>query len=140
VYELRETLGENILTTTDNGYALGSCVSDAELFLQTGDTALWRGLYLENLERDDSTVRDSLYELLHDKAKDLLETHPQEAARVGSILIKADPYNTDYLKTYLSALRLSKNHGKLTRHYKEARERLLEVNETLPETWQVFLS
>ena len=99
VHSLRETLGENALMTTSNGYALGECTSDAELFLQTGDTALWRGLYLEGLElANESNVRDSLYELLFEKAKDLLERDSKEGARVGNILIEADPYNIDYLK------------------------------------------
>lgn len=139
VHSLRELLGENVITTTNNGYALGACTSDAELFLQTGDTALWRGVYLEDLEFEDGTVRDSLYLSLFEKVKDLLETNPKEAARAAGILIEAEPYNTDYLKTYLTALRLGNNHGKLTRHYREAKERLLEVGETLPETWQSFL-
>ena len=139
VHSLRETLGENALMTTINGYALGECTTDAELFLQTGDTSFWRGLYLEDLESEDSTVRESLYLALFEKTKLLLEDNPKEAARVGKILIEAEPYNSDYLKTYLTALRLSNNHGKLTRHYTEARTRLLEVNETLPETWQEFL-
>ncbi len=141
VHNLRETFGESFITTTNTGYALGSCTSDAELFLQTSDTSLWRSVYLEGLElSEDSLVRDSLYMALYEKAKTLLELDTQEAARVGNILVEAEPYNTDYLKTYFTALRLSKNHGKLIRHYREARGRLLEVNETLPETWQGFLS
>ncbi len=140
VYSLRETFGESFITTTNTGYALGSCTSDAEQFLQRGDTSLWRGLYLDGLElAEESSVRDSLYELLHEKSKPLLEPDPQEVARVGHILVEAEPYNTEYLKRYLAALRLSKNHNKLNRHYQEARERLLEVSETLPETWQSFL-
>jgi hypothetical protein len=141
IHSLRETLGENAVATTNNGYALGACSSDAELFLQTGDTALWRGVYLEGLDTsEDSTVRESLYLSLFEKTKSLLETSPNEAARVAGILIEAEPYNLDYLKTYLAALRLSNNHGKLTRHYKAARERLFEVGERLPETWQAFLA
>ncbi len=85
-------------------------------------------------------MRDLLYLSLFEKAKALLEDNPKEAARVANILVEAEPYNTDYLKTYLAALRLSNNHGKLTRHYAEARTRLLEVNESLPETWQGFLN
>jgi hypothetical protein len=141
VHSLRETLGENAITTTNNGYALGACSSDAELFLQTGDTTLWRSVYLENLDTfDDSTVRDSLYLSLLEKTKALLATNCNEAARAGSILTAAEPYDTAYLKTYLTALRLSNNHGKLSRHYKAARERLHEVGEKLPETWQGFLT
>ena len=33
VHSLRETVGDNAVTTTNNGYALGECSSDAELFL-----------------------------------------------------------------------------------------------------------
>jgi tetratricopeptide (TPR) repeat protein len=139
VHVLRESFGESFITTTPTGYALGSCTSDAEEFLQTGNTLLWRGLYLEGLDLLESNVRESLYMTLYDKAKTLLEHNPQEVARVGNILVEAEPYNLEYLRTYLSALRHSKNHGKLTRHYQEARERLLEVNETLPESWQTFL-
>jgi tetratricopeptide (TPR) repeat protein len=140
VHSLRDTLGENAVTTTNNGYVLGECTSDAELFLHSGDTSLWRGLYLEDLETEDSSVKDSLYLSLFEKVKALLEDNPLEAARVGSILVEAEPYKTDYLKMYLTALRLGKNHGKLARHYQEARARLLEVGERLPETWQDFLS
>jgi DNA-binding SARP family transcriptional activator len=140
IRSLRETLGNNAITTTNNGYALGECSSDAELFLQTLDTTLWRGPYLADLAFEDSTVKDLLYLSLFEKTKTSLETSPREVARVGSILVEADPYNTDYLKTYLTALRLSKHHGKLTRHYQEAKHRLLEVGETLPETWQKFLA
>jgi tetratricopeptide (TPR) repeat protein len=141
VHSLRETLGENAITTTSSGYALGQCTSDAELFLQTGDTTLWRELYLEGLGlAEDSTVQDSLYLALSEKVKALLEDNPKEVARVAGILLEAEPYNIDYLKTYLTALRLSNNHGKLTRHYAEAKTRLLEVGETLPDTWQGFLS
>jgi DNA-binding SARP family transcriptional activator len=140
VHSLRETIGDNAIATTNNGYALGSCTSDAEVFLQTLDTALWRGPYLEGLDfAEESTLRESLYMALHDKAKTLLEFDSTEAARVGSILVETEPYNTECLKTYLTALRLSDNHTKLKRHYQEAQERLLEVGETLPETWQVFL-
>jgi hypothetical protein len=97
-------------------------------------------MYLEDLDlANESNVRDALYTALFEKAKTLLELEPQEVARVGSILVEAEPYNTEYLKLYLAALRLSKNHGKLTRQYQEARKRLLEVNETLPDFWQNFL-
>jgi Tfp pilus assembly protein PilF len=141
VYGIRSGLGANTLTTTANGYALGECTLDAELFLQTLDTSLWRGTYLGDLDlAEESNVRESLYLALYDKAKTLLEFDSKEAARVGSILIEAEPYNTDYLKLYLAALRLSKNHNKLNRHFQEARKRLLEVGETLPETWQHFLA
>ncbi len=139
VHGLRETLGERVIATTNTGYALGPCTSDAEQFLQTGDTSLWRGGYLEGLDFEESTLRDSLYTKLFESAETLLELDPKEAARVGGILVEAEPYNTDYLRTYLAALRSSKNHNKLTRHYRQARERLLEVGETLPETWQAFL-
>lgn len=87
VNSLRDSVGKNSITTTTNGYALGHCTSDAELFLQTPDTTLWRGLYLEGLEAsNESTVRDSLYLSLFETTKALLETNPNEAARECSRL------------------------------------------------------
>jgi DNA-binding SARP family transcriptional activator len=141
IHSLRETFGESVILTTASGYTLGNCTSDAEVFLQTGDTLRWAGTYLEGLAlSDESSVRDSLYLALADKATALLELDPKEAARVGSILIEAEPYRIEYLKIYLTALRLTNSHGKLARHYQDARERFLEVGETLPDTWQDLLS
>jgi DNA-binding SARP family transcriptional activator len=140
VHSLRETFGERLIATTTNGYSLGNCNSDAEAFLQNRDISLWRGLYLEGLEfASESPVRDSLYLALHSKLQEVLEEQPEEAARVASILIEAESYNTDYLKTYLTALRLSNSHAKLVRHFEAAKKRLLEVGESLPKTWQHFL-
>jgi tetratricopeptide (TPR) repeat protein len=146
VHGLRESFGDKFLITTSTGYALGSCSSDVELFLQTGDTALWRGEYLQGLELGsssfdgDSAVREPLYLQLNRQAQSLLEANPKEAVRVAKILIQAEPYSTEYLITYFRALRTSNNHHTLTRHYAEARERMLEVGETLPEKWQSFLA
>jgi hypothetical protein len=39
----------------------------------------------------------------------------------------------------LQALRASDNHRSLNRVYEQAKERLLEVGEQLPEDWKVFL-
>ena len=36
--------------TTVTSYALGAIASDAETFLETRDTRLWRGLYLEGVD------------------------------------------------------------------------------------------
>jgi len=51
VYQVRERFGAGIVTTTANGYALGSSLtSDAENFLAHGDTRLWRGTVLGGLD------------------------------------------------------------------------------------------
>jgi two-component SAPR family response regulator len=60
VYALRELHGPAYIQTTDGGYALGDVGSDAEAFLQSGDTRLWRGSYLEGLSLEgDATVREA---------------------------------------------------------------------------------
>jgi tetratricopeptide (TPR) repeat protein len=141
IHVLRERFGTGVVVTTATGYALGDITSDAESFLQTGDSSLWRGVYLEDIDLDLSdTVAESLYLLLYSRAQDLLQTDPKEATRVGKILLEADPYNQDYLKLCLEALRHSKNHKSLNRLYAEAKQRFIELGEQLPEDWQGFLN
>jgi tetratricopeptide (TPR) repeat protein len=141
VSNLRELMGANAILTTASGYALGNLESDAELFLKTGDTSLWRGVYLQGLSIEgQETVSESLYLTLFEKAKGLLEADPEEVARVGKVLLEYDPYNRDYLTLCLQAFRESNNHKSLTRLYTEAKERFVEVGETLPVSWQTFLS
>lgn len=141
VSALRDRLGANAITTTATGYALGAVQSDAELFLQTGDTTLWRGVYLEDVNLESQPlVAESLYFSLYTKAHETLEQNPKEAARVARVLLEYDPYNHDYLKLSLQALRASNNHKSLTRLYAESKERFVEVGETLPQQWQQFLA
>ncbi len=141
IHVLRQRLGINAVITTSTGYALGALQSDAELFLQTGDTSLWRGVYLEGITTNhQETVAESLYLLLFTQAQALLETNPKEAARVAKILLEFDPYHQGYLKLCLQALRVSSNHKSLTRLYGEAKEKFVEVGEKLPESWQEFLT
>jgi tetratricopeptide (TPR) repeat protein len=140
VSALRERLGANAITTTATGYALGAVQSDAEVFLQTGDTTLWRDVYLKDVALEShKSVAESLYGLLYAKAQDMLGTNPKETARLARVLLEADPYHQDYLKVSLQALRASNNHKTLTRLYAESKERFMEVGETLPEQWQEFL-
>jgi tetratricopeptide (TPR) repeat protein len=139
VHVLRDRLGASAILTTATGYALGEITSDAEQFLQTSDSRLWRGVYLEGMEPEDS-VAEPLYLLLFSKAQELLESDPKEAVRVARILLESDPYNQDYLKLCLQALRATNNHKSLTRLYAETTKRFAEVGETLPESWQQFLS
>jgi tetratricopeptide (TPR) repeat protein len=140
IHVLRERLGTEVIMTTATGYALGNVASDAEAFLNTGDTSLWRGAYLEGTALEQQgTVAESLYLLLYIKAQELLEMNPKETARVTRLLLEYDPYNQAYLTLCLQSLRASNNHKSLTRLYTESRERFVEVGETLPESWQQFL-
>ena len=139
---VRSSLGRDAVQTAAGGYALGAVSSDAENFLQTGNTDLWRGAYLTglNLERTDDTVRDALYHALKLAAKNKLEIDPNETARVARILLEADPYDLEALELGLLALRSTDNHRSLNRVYQEAKERFLEIAERLPERWQDFLN
>ncbi len=141
VHKIRQSLGTNLISTTPNGYALGAVTSDAEEFLQTGDTRLWRGPYLEDaaLEGRDENVREALHHALETQAQALLKTDPQEAARLGHILLAAEPYDVGALEITCRALQASKNHRGVLRLYTDARTRLLEVGENLPEHWADFL-
>jgi tetratricopeptide (TPR) repeat protein len=141
VSQLRSSLVQGAISTTSNGYALGAFDSDAEAFLKHGDPQLWRGAYLEDvsLESGDDTVREVLYHALCTKAEDLIPTDPKEAARLGRILLEAEPYDLGMLELCLKALRADGNHRTLSRLYKAAQARMLEVGERLPEDWRAFL-
>ncbi len=138
---VRDNLGKGAILTTNAGYALGQVKSDAEAFLETLDTRLWRGAYLEgaNLSRDDESVREALHSALRSKIEVILTTNPREAARVSRILLEAEPYDRACLALALRALRGSDNHRSLVRLYDDARSRFLEIGETLPERWQELL-
>jgi tetratricopeptide (TPR) repeat protein len=141
IYQIRSSLGENAITTTANGYALGSLKTDVETFLETGNTKLWRGVYLEGLTLETSdTVRESLYLALRTRAEALLETDPVEATRLARILCEADPYDLEALRLTVTGLRAGQNHRSLSRFYLQARTRFLEIGEVLPDRWQDFLS
>lgn len=141
IHVLRQRLGVNAIVTTPTGYALGDVQSDAEEFLTSGNTALWRGVYLEGIDLElQGSVSESLYLLLHNKAQELLESQPKEATRVARVLLEYDPYNQEYLRLCLQALRASNNHKSLSRLYSEAAQHFLEVGETLPAAWQDFLA
>ncbi len=141
VFQTRASLGQGVIATTGGGYALGAIQSDAERFLETGDSGLWRGAYLEGvpLSDPDEAVRDALYRALFERARSLLPTEAREAARLGRLLCEADPYDLEALRVTLRALRQGGNHRGLGRLYEAARARLLEVGEHLPEDWRAFL-
>ncbi len=141
VHTVRTSLGPAAVITTPGGYALGDAVeSDLEEFLRTGDTRLWRGAYLEGLSPFNETVRESVHLALRARAGALREADPKEAARLGRLLLEADPYDLEALRLTLEALRRTGNHRSLSRLYEETRARMLEVGEHLPADWQDFLA
>ena len=139
VFQVRTALGQDLVITTPNGYALGQVRSDAEAFSESGDTALWRGLYLESVSVHDKAVQDALYSSLRAHAADLLAHNSTEAARVGRLLLRADAYDLKALTIALRALRQLADVQGLEHLYRQSRTDLTEVGEHLPETWQVFL-
>lgn len=149
VYRLRAVLGPGAVVRTPRGYALGEMISDAEQFLQTQNPDLWRGPYLEDVqdltdleEAPDSPSSDTramLYYSLQLKAQTLLDNDPKAALRLGRILMQADPYNRSALLLTCRALHKLGNRRDLAKVYAQARERLLEVGESLPDHWQGLL-
>lgn len=142
VHQVRASLGQGVIITTASGYALGELDSDAELFLQSGDTRLWRGAYLEDLSLNepDHAVREQLYQRLYQQGSLLTESDPKEAARVGRILLEVEPYDPKALTLTLKTLRAMSNHKTLSRLYGEAKERFSEVGEQLPISWIEYLN
>jgi len=145
VFKPRSSLGANLVVTTPNGYALGSVASDAEAFLQGGDTNLWRGPYLEDvaLEGRDENVSDALGRALEARIEVLLEanapTDLEEAVRLSHLRVRAEPFELGALALACRALEARGNRKALERLYSEARTRMLEVGEVLPEGCAAFL-
>jgi tetratricopeptide (TPR) repeat protein len=140
VYLNRSGLGADSVISTPTGYALGAVSSDAEDFLQTGDSTLWRGAYLGDLtEGWHQGVRDAMTLALQTKAESLLESDPNEAARLGLILTEMEPLDAQTLRLTVQSLERSGNIQAARATYREGRSRLLEMGEVLPETVDGFL-
>ncbi len=139
IHSIRSGLGQEIITTASSGYALGAVNSDVEEFMKSGQAGLWRGVFLEGLEPRVETIREALYQTLATMIQPLIEQNPKEAVRLSRILTEAEPYDPDFWRLSLQALRASNNHKSLGRAYQEAKARMLEVGETLPERWSEFL-
>ena len=137
VFKTRSSYGPGIIVTTSGGYALGAVSSDAEEFLHSGNTHLWRGVYCP-LEGSGAGLETLVLALKSGVAR-LLERDPQEAARGARILCEMEPYDLESLKLLCSALKTGGNYKSLSRDYAKGRTRLLEVGEILPQTWADFL-
>ncbi|WP_161880871.1 BTAD domain-containing putative transcriptional regulator [Deinococcus alpinitundrae] len=141
VYHLRRMLGPAAVQTTEDGYALGPARLDALDFLETGDGSLWRGAYLQDLGGgQDEAARGLLMDALQNAVEAGLNADPRAAARVGRLLLEAEPYSRTALAVTLRALRAAGNRKGALAVYRQARERLREVDEELPEGWAEFLA
>lgn len=140
VYQVRVAFGQTVIITTGNGYMLGAISSDAETFLENGDTSLWRGDYLEGIASSDDMVSGALHHALSECVKDLLETDPVEAARVGRMLVKAEPYELESWQLTLKAVQQSSTLQSVEKLYREGCKRMAEVGEVLPKSWETFLN
>jgi DNA-binding SARP family transcriptional activator len=144
VFQWRNQYGADSIVTTDHGYAFGAVSSDAAQFFETGETTLWRGAYLEDIEESSAlafeTVREALYDALKMRIAALVaEKSPAEAARIARIVLEAEPFDSDVLALALRALHAQGSYSSLSRIYKRSRETWLEVGERLPERWSEFL-
>jgi tetratricopeptide (TPR) repeat protein len=140
VFRIRASLGKSAILRLSDGYSLGALETDAETFLSTGATHLWRGPVLSDLPEDiASGLRDALAQALERRAESLPETDPQEAVRLAEIMRESDPYDQQALRHHLRVLEVSTDLRKLERTYAQARDQLSEVGEDLPESWREYL-
>jgi tetratricopeptide (TPR) repeat protein len=138
VYLIRQQLGNAVVQSTQNGYALGAVHSDLEDFLETDNAKLWRGKYLAGVgEGWIPSVREAVVHALQTKVEMLSTTDAKEAGRLGKILLEMETYDLDALELTLRALNATSESPK--RLYLEMRQRFLEVGERLPETMLEFL-
>jgi tetratricopeptide (TPR) repeat protein len=141
VYRLRSSLGSGSILRLPDGYSFGAVESDAERFLVSGEVALWRGLCFEDLEEDALPVesRQNLIRALKTQVQALLTSDPRAAVKPARLLVANEPYDLAALRLLCRALHQNQNRRDLGRVYNEARQRMLEVGEEIPENWQAFL-
>ncbi|HEX7001124.1 MAG TPA: AAA family ATPase [Trueperaceae bacterium] len=140
ISDLRKDLGTTIVGTTATGYALGDVATDAEEFLATGDTRLWRGAVGAGVAWELSgAVSDRLHATLVAATAPLLDSEPSEAARLAALLRDHDPYDAEYLRLQLQALSRAALPRALEDEYLRSRSLFAEVGEELPEAAATFL-
>jgi DNA-binding SARP family transcriptional activator len=133
VYRLRNALGGSTVLRSNNGYMLGAVETDAEQFLRSHDTRLWRGPYMSDLGEDwPSSARDALHFELRKRALELLPEHPAETARLGCILLEVNPYDAEVLRWTMQAFRDGGNNAEANRLLASAKQHFAELGERLP--------
>jgi hypothetical protein len=132
-HQIRVAHGTELIRTTGNGYALGPVQSDLETYLETGESQLWHGPYLTGPEDD---LRQDLHRNLLGQAQ---TQPPEEALRLGRILLEHDPFDLEAMRLTARALNACQP-KQLEVFYRMQRKRWLELGEVLPETVQEFLS
>lgn len=139
-YQSRAQLGAESVVSTAGGYALGKVWSDAETFLSTGETDLWRGVYLGGLgEGWLAGVREALTLALRGSVSKLLGGDALEAARLSRMLVEMEPFDVAALHLLVTALSRSGQRSAAQVAYREGQERLQELGEALPDTLEAFL-
>jgi Tetratricopeptide repeat len=138
IFRLRKNFGENVVQHNSNGYVLG-VTSDAEAFLQTLDTSLWRGAYLaQETMKLSPNVTEALYHALFRATQESLLSHLNEAARASRILLAANPYNLEFFRLCIQALAAVQAED-LAAVYKTNRALFAGIGEVLPDSWEGFL-
>jgi DNA-binding SARP family transcriptional activator len=141
VYRLRSSLGSGSILRLPDGYSLGAVESDAERFLASPQVSLWRGVCFEDLSEDalPAESRHNLIQALKAQVQALLESDPRAAVKPARLLVANEPYDLMALRLLCRALHQNQNRRDLARVYSEAQQRMLEVGEEIPESWQAFL-
>ncbi|MFB9995393.1 hypothetical protein ACFFLM_25970 [Deinococcus oregonensis] len=142
VRRLRQAFGTRSVLLRGSGYALGDLDSDAEIFLRTRDAALWRGPYLADFgeELELSGARDVLSYGLRLAAFEAERHAPQEAARLGQILLEMDPFDWAALSLSLRSLRETGDLMTVLSLYARTREQCSLLGEPLPASWEDYLN
>lgn len=139
---LRDVLGQGVVRQSGERLLLGEIQSDAELFLQTQEPELWRGLFLNDDLGGEFTdgARTLLLTRLEGLVGVLLDTDPESAERLAALLCRHEPYEQRLLSLQLRAHDAANHPRQAGAAYRKAREHYAEVGETLPEDWQTFLA
>jgi tetratricopeptide (TPR) repeat protein len=140
VFQTRKALGAQALVATGTGYALGHVASDAEDFLASLDTRLWRGPYREDLEEGNGAVAGALAHGLRTAGWAQVRHDPEEAKRVALLMLRAEPYDPRSLHLALAAFEAAGRSEEAGAVYAAVRARFAELGEDLPASWRAWLA
>ncbi len=140
VYRMRGFLGTEAILYLSDGYALGAFETDLELFLEHPQPELLYGNYINDLGADHpSSLRQVLTEKIQTLLSEMMQHNHPETVRIARILLEMNSPDQKNLTLILKAVQHAKDPVAAIQIYAHAKQKLEEIGEDLPDSWQKYL-
>ena len=140
VYRMRGFLGAEAILHLGQGYALGAFETDLELFLEHPQPELLLGNYINDLGTDHpSSLRQVLMEKIQTLLSEMMQHNHPETVRIARILLEMNSPDHKNLTLILKAVQHAKDPVAAIQIYAHAKQKLEEMGEDLPDSWQKYL-